>query len=69
MFLGLRSKDFCLQWETVAHRIVSSLRSEAGRDPHGQHSDCGDRRALGPSKESRKTWAAHAIRFHHTEKF
>jgi transcriptional regulator with XRE-family HTH domain len=64
LFLDPRSKDFCLEWESVAHAIVSFLRSEAGRDPH----DCSLTALIGElstqSEEFRRMWASNDVRFH-----
>jgi transcriptional regulator with XRE-family HTH domain len=66
MFLDLRSRDFFVEWETVADDLAAALRVEAGRSPRDQalNSLIGDL-ATG-STEFAVRWARHNVRFHRT---
>jgi transcriptional regulator with XRE-family HTH domain len=66
LFLDDRSRDFYLEWETVARDCVAALRVEAGRNPY----DRGLTDLVGElstrSSEFRTWWAAHTVKFHDT---
>ncbi|WP_076260776.1 helix-turn-helix domain-containing protein [Intrasporangium flavum] len=66
MFLDARSRDFYVQWETVAKDTVAALRIEAGRNPY----DRGVTDLIGElstrSEEFRTWWASHNVRLHRT---
>ncbi|MBL7499035.1 helix-turn-helix domain-containing protein [Frankia sp. CNm7] len=65
-FLDPRAHDFWLDWERAADDSVSTLRTEAGRDPH----DRGLIDLVGElctrSDAFRVRWAAHDVRLHRT---
>jgi transcriptional regulator with XRE-family HTH domain len=64
LFLDPRAKALYVDWDRVAHDIVATLRSEAGRNRYD--------RALSDligllstrSDEFRRLWASHDVRFH-----
>jgi hypothetical protein len=64
MFLDPRSRDFFLQWETIADDLAAALRTESGRNPHDRalNSLVGDL-ATGSTEFSTR-WARHDVRFH-----
>ncbi len=66
LFLDPRSRDFYLQWETVARDAVAAMRIEAGRNPH----DRGLTDLVGElstrSEQFATWWAAHNVKFHNT---
>jgi hypothetical protein len=66
LFLDDRSRDFYLDWATVARDSVSALRVEAGRNPY----DRGLTDLVGElstrSHEFRTWWAAHSVKLHRT---
>lgn len=64
MFLDPRSRDFFLEWDTIADDLAAALRTEAGRNPHDRalNSLIGDL-ATG-SVEFSTRWARHHVRFH-----
>ncbi|MGO4804697.1 helix-turn-helix transcriptional regulator [Arthrobacter sp. 2MCAF15] len=64
MFLDPRSKDFFLEWETLADDLAAALRTEAGRNPRDRalNSLIGDL-ATGSTEFSTR-WARHNVRFH-----
>jgi transcriptional regulator with XRE-family HTH domain len=64
MFLDPRSRDFFLEWETIADDLAAALRSEVGRNPHDRalNSLIGDL-ATGSTEFSTR-WARHNVRFH-----
>lgn len=64
MFLDPRSRDFFLEWETIADDLAAALRSEVGRSPHDRalNSLIGDL-ATGSTEFSTR-WARHNVRFH-----
>lgn len=66
LFLDPRAKTFYVDWETVAHDIVATLRGEAGRTP----SDRALMELVGllstRSEEFRRFWASHDVRYHLT---
>ena len=66
MFLDPRSKDFFVEWETVADDLAAALRSEAGRNPRDRALNAliGDL-ATGSTEFSTR-WARHNVRFHRT---
>ncbi|WP_310166806.1 helix-turn-helix transcriptional regulator [Arthrobacter sp. BE255] len=66
MFLDARSKDFFVEWETLADDLAAALRSEAGRNPRDRALNAliGDL-ATG-STEFATRWARHNVRFHRT---
>ena len=66
LFLDPRSRDFFVQWETVARDMVAAMRVEAGRNPH----DRGLQDLVGElstrSEEFATLWAAHNVKIHTT---
>ncbi|EFC84236.1 helix-turn-helix domain-containing protein [Parafrankia sp. EUN1f] len=65
-FLDPHARDFWLDWERAADDSVSTLRTEAGRDPHDRGlidlvGELGTR-----SDPFRVRWAAHDVRLHRT---
>ncbi len=64
MFLDSRSRDFFVQWETVADDLAAALRTESGRNPRDRalNSLIGDLAA--GSTEFSTRWARHNVRFH-----
>ena len=66
LFLDPRSRDFFVQWETVARDSVAAMRIEAGRNPH----DRGLQDLVGElstrSEEFATWWAAHNVKIHTT---
>ena len=66
LFLDPRSRDFYVEWDTVARDSVASLRTYAGRNPY----DRGLTDLVGElstrSTEFAGWWAAHAVKFHRT---
>ncbi|MFJ5958401.1 helix-turn-helix transcriptional regulator [Paenarthrobacter sp. NPDC092416] len=66
MFLDPRSKEFFLDWETLANDFAAALRAESGRNPRDRYlnSLIGDLAA--GSTEFSTRWARHNVRFHRT---
>ncbi|MEW9873590.1 helix-turn-helix transcriptional regulator [Arthrobacter sp. HS15c] len=66
MFLDPRSKDFFVEWESIADDLAAALRSEAGRNPRDRALNAliGDL-ATGSTEFSTR-WARHNVRFHRT---
>ena len=64
MFLDPRSRDFFLEWDTIADDLAAALRTEAGRSPRDRalNSLIGDL-ATGSTEFSTR-WARHNVRFH-----
>ena len=64
MFLDPRSRDFFLEWDTIADDLAATLRTEAGRKPHDRalNSLIGDLATGSPEFSTR--WARHNVRFH-----
>ena len=64
MFLDPRSRDFFLEWDTIADDLAAALRTEAGRKPHDRalNSLIGDLATGSPEFSTR--WARHNVRFH-----
>jgi transcriptional regulator with XRE-family HTH domain len=64
MFLDPRSRDFFLEWNTLADDLAAALRTEAGRNPRDRalNSLIGDL-ATGSTEFSTR-WARHNVRFH-----
>ena len=66
LFLDPRSRDFYVQWQTVARDMVAAMRIEAGRNPH----DRGLQDLVGElstrSEEFATLWAAHHVKIHTT---
>ncbi len=66
MFLDDRSRDFYVEWASVAKDTVAALRIEAGRNPY----DRGLTDLVGElstrSEEFRTWWASHNVRLHRT---
>lgn len=65
-FLDPRAPEFFIDWHHVANLIVSSLRSEAGRDPYDRALTELVGELSTQSDEFRTRWAAHNVRFHDT---
>jgi transcriptional regulator with XRE-family HTH domain len=66
LFLDPRSRDFFVEWETVARDCVAAMRVEAGRNPYdrGLTDLVGELSTRSP--EFRTWWAAHNVKFHNT---
>lgn len=66
MFLDERSRDFFVEWETIADDLAAALRVESGRNPRDRalNSLIGDLAA--GSAEFSTRWARHNVRFHRT---
>lgn len=66
MFLDPRSKEFFVEWETLADDFAAALRTESGQNPRDRHlnSLIGDLAA--GSTEFSTRWARHNVRFHRT---
>ncbi len=64
MFLDPRSRDFFLEWETIADDLAAALRTESGRNPRDRalNSLIGDLAAGSTAFSAR--WARHNVRFH-----
>ena len=66
LFLDPRSRDFYLEWDTVARDSVASLRTYAGRNPY----DRGLTDLVGElstrSTQFAGWWATHTVKFHRT---
>lgn len=64
MFLDPRSRDFFVEWDTLADDLAAALRGEAGRSPQDRalNSLIGDL-ATGSTEFSNR-WARHNVRFH-----
>ncbi|QGF23242.1 helix-turn-helix domain-containing protein [Raineyella fluvialis] len=64
MFLDPRSREFFLEWETLADDLAAALRTESGRLPRDRalNSLIGDLAA--GSTEFSTRWARHNVRFH-----
>lgn len=66
IFLDARSRDFYVEWATVAKDVVAALRIEAGRNPF----DRGLTDLVGElstrSADFRAWWASHNVRLHRT---
>ncbi len=66
LFLDPRSRDFYVEWDTVARDSVASLRAYAGRNPY----DRGLTDLVGElstrSEEFAGWWATHTVKFHRT---
>lgn len=64
MFLDPRSRDFFVEWNTLADDLAAALRTEAGRSPHDRALNglIGDL-ATGSTEFSTR-WARHNVRFH-----
>jgi transcriptional regulator with XRE-family HTH domain len=64
MFLDPRSRDFFLEWATIADDLAAALRAESGRNPNDRslNSLIGDLAA--GSTEFSTRWARHNVRFH-----
>lgn len=64
MFLDPRSRDFFLEWETIADDLAAALRIESGRNPRDRalNTLIGDLAA--GSTEFSTRWARHNVRFH-----
>jgi transcriptional regulator with XRE-family HTH domain len=66
MFLDPRSRDFFVDWETLADDFAAAMRTESGRSPRDRalNNLIGDLAA--GSKEFSARWARHNVRFHRT---
>lgn len=66
MFLDSRSKDFFVDWDTLADDFAAALRTESGQNPRDRalNSLIGDLAA--GSTEFSTRWARHNVRFHRT---
>jgi transcriptional regulator with XRE-family HTH domain len=66
VFLDPRARSFYVDWETAAHDIVATLRSEAGRNPYDRALTDLVGQLSTRSEEFRVRWASHDVRFHRT---
>ncbi|CAN7343845.1 helix-turn-helix transcriptional regulator [Arthrobacter sp. LjRoot78] len=66
MFLDPRSRDFFVDWETLADDFAAAMRAESGRSPRDRVLNhlIGDLAA--GSIEFSTRWARHNVRFHRT---
>lgn len=66
MFLDPRSRDFFVDWETLADDFAAAMRAESGRSPRDRALNhlIGDLAA--GSNEFSTRWARHNVRFHRT---
>jgi transcriptional regulator with XRE-family HTH domain len=66
MFLNPRSKDFFVDWETLADDFAAAMRTESGQHPRDRalNNLIGDLAA--GSTEFSARWARHNVRFHRT---
>jgi hypothetical protein len=66
MFLDQRSRDFFVDWETLADDFAAAMRAESGRSPRDRalNTLIGDLAA--GSTEFSVRWARHNVRFHRT---
>ena len=66
MFLDPRSREFFVDWETLADDFAAALRTESGRSPRDRalNNLIGDLAA--GSTEFSARWARHNVRFHRT---
>jgi hypothetical protein len=66
LFLDPRSRDFYVEWDTVARDTVASIRTYAGRYPY----DRGLTELVGElstrSEDFAAWWATHIVKFHRT---
>jgi transcriptional regulator with XRE-family HTH domain len=66
LFLDPRSRDFFVQWETVARDSVAGMRIEAGRNPHDRALTDLVGELTTRSEEFATWWAAHNVKIHTT---
>ena len=66
LFLDPRSRDFYVQWETVARDTVAAMRTEAGRNPHDRALSDLVGELSTRSEEFATWWAAHSVKIHTT---
>ncbi|MFY0408902.1 helix-turn-helix domain-containing protein [Solicola sp. PLA-1-18] len=66
MFLDERSRDFYVDWPTVARDSVSALRIEAGRSPYDRALSDLVGELSTRSEEFATWWAAHQVKLHRT---
>ena len=66
MFLDPRSKDFFVDWDTLADDFAAAMRTESGQNPRDRvlNNLIGDLAA--GSTEFSTRWARHNVRFHRT---
>ncbi|MHC6231758.1 helix-turn-helix transcriptional regulator [Arthrobacter sp. MMS24-T111] len=66
MFLDPRSREFFVDWETLADDLAAAMRAESGRSPRDRalNNLIGDLAA--GSTEFSTRWARHNVRFHRT---
>ena len=64
-FLDPAARQLYTDWDAVAHSIASTLRSEAGRDPHNRRLSELIGELSTRSEEFRHMWAAHDVRLHY----
>jgi transcriptional regulator with XRE-family HTH domain len=66
LFLDPRSRDFFVQWETVARDSVAAMRIEAGRNPYDRALSDLVGELTTRSEEFATWWAAHNVKVHTT---
>ena len=64
LFLDPRARSFYVDWDTIAHDIVATLRGEAGRNPYDRALSDLIGQLSTRSAEFRVLWAGHDVRFH-----
>ncbi len=64
LFLDPRARSFYIDWETIAHDVVATLRGEAGRNPYDRALSDLIGQLSTRSEEFRVLWASHDVRFH-----
>jgi transcriptional regulator with XRE-family HTH domain len=66
LFLDPRSREFYVEWDTVARDTTASMRTYAGRNPYdrGLWDLVGELSTL--SEDFAAWWASHIVRFHRT---
>lgn len=66
LFLDPRSRDFYVEWDTVARDSVASLRTNAGRNPYDRRLTDLVGELSTRSEEFAGWWATHTVKFHRT---
>jgi transcriptional regulator with XRE-family HTH domain len=66
LFLDPRSRDFYVEWDTVARDAVASLRTYAGRNPYDRALTDLVGELSTRSEDFAGWWATHAVKFHRT---
>lgn len=64
VFLDPRAREFYLDWDRIAHDVVATLRSAAGRNPFDRDLTDLVGELSTRSEQFRQHWARHDVRFH-----